>query len=203
VRLPVPLLAVLLTLAVSANAQDEPAQGYVLHPHQEVKVAALPTIVADSKADADVLAASVAAVFADPELCCGRKSALEDQVGSISQLSLKELGAKIRGKHYLDDGTSVVITDDYWPAASVNVEQIVGTLQAQRPLLMTWNDHLYVVYGAIFNQYIYDDGAITHVIEKLLLLDTRFDGDRRYVTFDRQTDDWGKVTGVLSLTVTR
>lgn len=202
-RLRVSLMAVLAVWAISAGAQDQPAQGYVLHPHQEIKVAPLPSIMADSRAEADVVSASVATALMDPEICCGRNSALEDQVGSISRLSLKELGAKVRGKHYLGDGSPVVIKDDYWPAASVNVEQIVGTLQAQRPLLMTWNGHTYVVYGAVFNEYVYDSGVNAHVIEKLLLLDTRFDGDRRYVTFDRQTDDWGNVTGLLSLTVTR
>jgi hypothetical protein len=197
-------VAPLVVAWCSANALAQtPTQGYVLHPHQEVQVASLPSIVADSKADTDVLAASLATAVADPEVCCGRRSALEDQVAAVSHSSLKELGQKIRGKHVLDSGASVIITDEYWPAASVNAEQIVGTLEAQHPLLMLWGSHVYVLYGAVFNQYLYDDGASMHVIEKLLLLDTRYDDDRRYVTFDRQNDDWDKVAGLLSLTITR
>lgn len=195
-------LLIIAVCGTNALAQS-PTQGYVLHPHQEVQVASLPSIVADSTADTDVLAASLATAVMDPQICCGRKSALEDQVATISHSSLKELGQKIRGKHYLYSGTSVVITDEYWPGAGVNAEQLIATLQAQRPLLMLWNNHVYVLYGAVFNEYVYDDGTSTHVIEKLLLLDTRFDDDRRNVTFDRQTDDWNNVAGLLSLTITR
>jgi hypothetical protein len=114
-----------------------------------------------------------------------------------------ELGAKIRGKHYLDSGGSIVVTDQYWPGASVNPGGIIGSLVAQRPLLMDWDGHLYVVYGALFDEYRYDDGRLEWVIKKLSLVDTRFSDKRRYVSFDRQTDDWGKVTGLLALTITR
>ena len=202
-RLPSHLALSAALIVITIHSVNARGQGYAVLPHQEVRVAPLPSIVADSRADADVIAASVATAVMDPEICCGRKSALEDQVGSITRFSLKDLGAKLRGKHYLDSGASVVIQDEYWPAASVNSDQIIVTLQAQRPLLMTWNGHLFVVYGVAFNQYAYDDGTITHVIEKLLLLDTRFDDDRRYVTFNRQTDDWTKVSGLLSLSITR
>lgn len=195
-------LLILIFCSPAANGQTE-GQSYVIHPDQEVQVASLPLIVADSSSDADLLTASVATAVMNPEICCGRKSALADQVGTVTRFSLEELGAKLRGKHDLDNGESIVIRDEYWPGAGVNAEKIVGTLQAQRPFLMTWNGHLYVLYGAVFDQYVYDDGGIMHVIEKLLLLDPRFDDDRRYVTFNRQTDDWSKVSGLLSLTITK
>lgn len=203
-RFRISLLVLPLLFAVSANAQDQLGdQGYVVHPNQEVQVSSLPSVVADSSSDADVLVASVAIAVKEPEVCCARSSALVDQVASVTKLSLKELGQKLRGKHYFDSGAPLVITDQYWPGASVNSEEIVGSLLAQRPLLATWNGHLYVLYGAVFNEYVYDSGARMHAIQKLLLLDTRFDDDRRYVIFNRSTDDWGKVSGLLSLTITK
>jgi hypothetical protein len=39
------------------------------------------------------------------------------------------------------------------------------------------------------------------MIHKLLLLDTRYSGSRRAVTFNRETDDWSKVQGMLRLAV--
>jgi hypothetical protein len=36
-------------------------------------------------------------------------------------------------------------------------------------------------------------------IFKIFLLDPRFSDQRREVSFDRQTDDWGKVQGLLTL----
>lgn len=198
------LLLVALFFCVNAHGQADQGQSpYVFRPNQEVRVASLPSLVAGSHDDDDVLTASVATAVMDPDICCDRKSALVDQVGSVTSFRLRELGEKLRGKHYLDSGSSIVVTDQYWSGASVNAEEIVGPLLAQRPLLMLWNGHLYVVYGAVFDEYLYDTGADMHVIRTLLLLDTRFDDKRRYVTFNRQTDDWTKVAGLLSLTITR
>jgi len=84
----------------------------------------------------------------------------------------------------------------------VTAEEIIATLQAQRPLLMDWNGHLYVLYGVMYDENLCTDGS-QHSIQKLLLVDTRFADHRRYVSFDRQTDDWGKVNGLLALTITR
>jgi hypothetical protein len=39
------------------------------------------------------------------------------------------------------------------------------------------------------------------MIHKLFLLDTRYSDSRREVTFNRDTDDWARVEGVLLLTV--
>jgi hypothetical protein len=40
-----------------------------------------------------------------------------------------------------------------------------------------------------------------NAIHKILLLDPRFSDDRRAISFDRLTDDWGKVQGMLLLKV--
>jgi len=188
---------------VSAWGQDIPGGWVLTRPNQEVRVAPLPALVADSKNGSDVMLASVAIAVMDPAVCCGRKSALEDQAALAEGSSLKELGEKLRGKHYLDSGETIFVADQYWSGAAANAGSIVASLAMQHPLLMDWDGHIYVVYGAVFDEYRYSDGVISDVIKKLLLVDTRFSGKRRYVAFDRQTDDWGKVTGLLQLTVTR
>jgi len=187
---------------ISADAQTE-SDGYVVHPYQEVRVASLPSTVADSTSESAVLAASVATAVMKPDVCCDRRSALEDQVASANKASLKELGEKLRGKHYLDSGSPILVADQYWSRSSVSAEDIIGSLMAQRPLLMDWNGRLYVLYGAVFDEYKYYSGKSTHVIRALLLVDARFSDRRRYVSFNRQTDDWGKVTGLLALAITR
>jgi hypothetical protein len=200
-RLLLPALLLAISSCVNTSAQDV-STAYVFHPDQEVRVVSLPSIVAASKSDSDVMVASLATAVMEQDVCCGRKSALEDLAPSDGK-SLKELGEKLRGKHYLDSGETILVTDQYWPGAAVNPEGIIGSLMAQRPLLMDWDGHLYVVYGALFDEYRYYDGRITWVIKKLSLIDTRFSDKRRYISFDRQTDDWSKVSGLLALTITR
>jgi hypothetical protein len=46
---------------------------------------------------------------------------------------------------------------------------------------------------------VYYKGESANEISKFLLLDTRFSDERRKVFFNRQTDDWGKVQGLLML----
>lgn len=175
----------------------------VILPNQLVQVASLPSVVAASKNKSDVMAASVATAVIDPAVCCGRNSALVDRVDLANGRSLMLLGEKVRGKHHLDSGSSIVVTDHYWPVASVHSDDIISSVMAEHPLLMVWSGHLYVVYGVVFDEVIYYGGARMHVIRKLLLVDTRFSDDRRYVSFNRQTDDWGKVTELLALAITR
>jgi len=114
------------------------------------------------------------------------------------------VGQRLRGKHYLDSGAPVFVADQYWPAApieqnSVQALDIINSLTAQRPLLMNWDGHFYVVYGVVFDECIDSNrGYYFPSISTLFLVDTRFSGLRRYVSFKR-TDNWGKVTGFLAL----
>jgi len=199
-HVPVWILLIFL-LSCGALGQDFPP---VIHPNQEVQVEALPSVVAASRRKSDVMAASVATAVFDPQVCCDRDSALGDRVESANGRSLMVLGEKLRGRHYLGSGLPIVVTDQYWPGAAVHAEDIISSLKAQRPLLLVWNGQLYVVYGAVFNEYRYwDSGMNMQIIVKLLLVDTRFSDRRRYVSFDRQTDDWSKVSELLALNIRR
>lgn len=195
------ILLLIVISCAAAFAQTESQSPPLALMNQEVQIPALPDVIADSKSQSDVMTASVALAVMDSEICCGRRSALEDQTGSSR--SLKELGEKLRGKHYLDSGSSIEIADQYWPGASVNADIIVNTLMAQRPMIMHWNDHLYVVSGVVFDEYKYSDGSDVRVIHKLLLIDPRYSDARRNSVFNRETDDWTKVSGLLALAITR
>jgi len=195
------LLLIVVNSCVNANGQDVGCTTVFL-PNQEVRVASLPLVVAASKSKSDVMAASVATAVTDPDVCCGRNSALVDRVDSADGRSLMLLGEKLRGKHYLDSGLSIVVTARFWPGASVNAEDIISSLMAQRPLLMDWSGRLYVLYGAVFDEYRSYGCGNMHAIRTLLLVDTRFSDRRRYVSFNRQTDDLGKVAGILALAIT-
>jgi hypothetical protein len=208
IKLPLSALTLLFITIVSccldANSQENGLGPYVFLPNQEVRVVALPSAVAASPSEADVLTANVATAMLERDVCCGRNSALEDRIPSAKGLSLRELGEKLRGKAYLDDGSPILVADQYWSGASIRADDIISSLMAQHPLLMNWNDQPYVLYGAVFDEYrYYESGYRVHVIRTLLLVDTRFSDRRRYVSFNRQTDDWGKVTGVLALSNTR
>jgi len=199
------LLIVIMSVIMGCSviAYGQPGDVYAVHPNQQVEVTSLPSIVASSDSEHAVLATSLETVIVEPDICCDRDSALEAQIPPARNLSLKDLGEKFRGKHSLGTGLSIEIADQYWSGASVTVGDILAALKAQQPLLIDWNGHLYVLYGAVFDDYIYNNGTLLHVLKTLSLIDTRYSDQRRYVSFNRQTDDWGKIGGLLKLTITR
>ena len=129
-------------------------------------MASLPTITASSSGDHAMLVASLATVIMQSDVCCDRDSALEAQIPSGNP-SLRDLGEKLRGKHYLGTGLTIEVDDQYWSGAAVNVEDIIAALIGQRPLLLDWNGHLYVLSGVVFDEYVYSNGTTQHILKTL------------------------------------
>jgi hypothetical protein len=173
------------------------------YPNREVRINDLPFVTSKSSDASDVLAASVEIILRDQEICCAKNSALEDSVQSADPKSLKDIAAKLQGRHRLSDGRPIMVTAEYVPATSLVSGTLLSTLSEKHPLLMEWNSHLYVVSGVIYNTTYTAEGARMDSILKIFLLDPRFSGQRREVTFDRSTDDWGKVEGLLTLKAAR
>lgn len=181
-------------------SQETP--GYTYLPNQEVRVDGLRPIKAKSTDPADVLLAALETILHDQDLCCGKNSALADSAQSADPSSLSDISVKLQGKHVLSDGRSISVTVEYLSTSSINPGQIVGSLQARHAILMQWNSHLYVLYGALFDETWYNSGDKTYAVRQLLLLDPRFSDERRSASFHRESEDWGKVQGMLTLSVT-
>ena len=167
----------------------------VFLPNQEVRVHELPALTAPSKNKTAVLSTELEITFRDKTVCCGKDSALEDAVLS-DPASLKELGARLQGRHWLSDGRPILVSADYVPRASVTPGLILAALMEQHAPLVEWKSHFYVLYGAIFNETLATSGR-DYAIHKLLLLDPRFSDGRREVVFDREVEDWEKIGGLL------
>ena len=175
-------------------------------PNQEVRVANLPSLTAPSTGASAVLATALEIIVNDNQVCCEKNSALEDSVQYAAQsdpVSLKELSDKLRGKHRLGDGQAIAVKTEYFSQSSVYADLIIRTLLDQRPQLIQWESHLYVLYGALFDETRFYNGAREFSVHKLFLLDPRFSDERRDAVFNREIDDWRKVRGLLTLSVVR
>ena len=171
---------------------------------QDVQVSHAPVIVARSQDPSDVLRASLATILHDKSVCCGRDSALAEEVAKLDPLVLKDIAAKLQGRHLLGDGRPIMVTAEYLDPASINSGRLITTLHDQHALLMTWSSHLYVCYGVTYRRdYDASTGATLNTIINFLLLDTRYSDSRRKVRFNRETDDWSQVHGMLYATSSR
>jgi hypothetical protein len=191
--LPAIVMAWSLTLACSASGQ-------VAYPEQEIRVHDLPALTARSTHSSDALATSLEIIFNNKEICCGKDSALEDSVQSADPKSLKDVAAKLQGRHLLSDGRPITVTTEYLAPDQVTAGHLIAMLRDQRPALMMWNAHLYVVYGASYVETDdYSTNQIAYAVHKFLLQDVRFSDARRSISFDRLTEDPSKVQGLLFL----
>jgi len=193
------LISSLILASCFARSQDYPSQASVFHPNQVVQINNLPLRAAQSTSSSATLIAALDIVFHHPDVCCGKGSTLEDVTLSADSLSLKELGNKLQGKRRLRNGRPIMVTAEYLSPSSIGAEQLIAPLTNNQPFLMEWNSHLYVVYGAVFDETVYSSGLRDYVIHKLLLFDPRLSTTPNETTFSRQKDDWTKVQGLLLL----
>lgn len=177
------------------------AKAQILNQDQEIQVHDLSSLMARSHDPSDVLLTSLDIVFHDKEICCGRDSALEDSAQAADPKSLKDIAAKLAGRHLLSDGRPIKVTAEYLTPEAVTAGEVVGKILNQHAALMEWNSHLYVVYGVVFVWNPDANGAPMMYLHKLLLWDTRFFGARRTVVFDREKEDPSSVQGLLFVQV--
>ena len=191
-------LAMLVVLWGLSGIGTNPVFGQVFDKDLEIRVDTLPTLVARSKDPMDVLLTSLAIVFRDKEICCGKDSALGDQVRSADPKSLKDVASKLNGRHLLSDGRPFMVTADYMAPEAMNSGTLIRMMTAQHAGLMQWNAHLYVVDGLIYKWIMtgpdFKSTSMT-VIHKFLLRDPRFTDERQNVEFNRSSDDITKIGG--------
>lgn len=181
-----------------------PAQGQTYPTNQEVHIAGLPSLVARSPSSSDVLLTSLDTIFHDPSVCCAKDSALVDSVEKADPKSLKDVAAKLQGRHLLSDGRPIMVTAAYIEPQAINSGMLITTLRDKHALLMSWKSHLYVCYGVTYvRDYDPSSGAEADTIYKFLLLDTRYSDSRRDKVFNRETDDFSKVEGFLWVALTQ
>lgn len=148
------VLAACIVFLCPAGAQTD------VYRDLEDRVSGLPSLVSKSHDPADVWATSLDTMIHDRSICCGRDSALEDSVERADPLSLKDVVSKLQGRHLLNDGRPISVVAEFWPTQAVDGLRIVNTLKDQHALLMSWNSHLYVVYGVIYRWVDYGDDVL-------------------------------------------
>jgi hypothetical protein len=184
-------------IAISWLALGACAYGQESYINLEVHVSDLPTLQAHSHEHSDVLLSSLATILQDREVCCGKDSALEDSVQRADPASLPDVAAKLQGRHLLSDGRPIMVTAKYIAPDALNGYLLLETLQQKHAMLMQWRSHLYVCYGVTYRKDYDADGGVMYTILTFRLIDTRYSDARREVAFNRGTDDWTKVQGML------
>ncbi|MGO8794689.1 MAG: hypothetical protein ACLQLC_07690 [Candidatus Sulfotelmatobacter sp.] len=186
-------------------AQGQENNPTVFLGNQEARVSNLPAVTAVTKARPAVLAAALEIILHNKAVCCGKESALADAVAYAAlsdPLSLKDLAGKVSGRQRTSEDQPVLVDAEYVAGNSITADFIVRSLLGQRALIMEWKSHLYVLYGALYNEVRDNSGGREFTVDKLYLQDPRFSDEQREVVFNRETDDLTRVQGVLAVSFT-
>jgi hypothetical protein len=186
-------------LGVFVLCSVAPAQ--LVNLDQQIEVKDLPSLISPSPHSSDILVTSLAIVLHNPEVCCGKDSALEDSVEKADPKSLQDVAAKLTGRHLLGDGRPIMVNAEFFPPEKTTAGYLITTMTSRNALLMEWNSRVYVVHGLIYfwQPAGTPDGPAgpIPVVHKFLLWDTRYSDSRRELVFNRDSDDLGKVQGFL------
>ena len=185
----------LVTIAISC-----PAFPQVFNKELEVRIHGLPKFMATSPDPSDVLLTSLHTIIRNQEICCTEESALGDRARAADPNSLKDVAAKLTGRHVLSDGRAVTVTAEYLTLEQMNAGHLIKMISDQQPALLQWDSHIYVLDGL---GYVWipsgtaEGMSATSAIRKFLLLDTRYSDARRRTEFNRDRDDLSKIEGLL------
>ncbi|HVZ15777.1 MAG TPA: hypothetical protein VG897_01575 [Terriglobales bacterium] len=182
-----------LLLIVSAYSQ-EPAPSEVVHPNQRVEVSNLPSLVADKDTPPELAALRI--VLHAENIRCDEHSAIETAARTVTDHSLKDLVTKIAGTSCATDRGSVKINASFVPGSAIRGDDVIGILLRHKPQLIQYQGGIVVLYGVIYDEHLYADGSRMNVVRKFLMLDPRYLGERRFVSFTREKDDFTHVAGV-------
>src|ERR1700680_2750895 len=131
------IVASLLVGGSLVYGQDYPTK-------QEVHVSGLRALMARSQEPSDVVLTSLDTIIHDRSVCCGKDSALGDSAERADPASLKDVAAKLQGRHLLSDARPIMITAAYLEPQAISAGILIATLRDQHAMLLEWKSRFYV-----------------------------------------------------------
>ena len=189
-------VCVALFVVSMAAAQSQGTSEYV-NPNLRVEVPGLSTTAAEP--GTSVAPAALHIVLKAQNIHCDRYSEVETAIKSVSGNPLKELVGRISGTSCATGTGTIRVAVSFVPNSSIRADDLIAGLQAYKPQLINYQNNLYVLYGAVYDEHVYSDGTRMNVIRELLLLDPRYRGKKRAVVFVRDKDDFKQIEGVATI----
>jgi hypothetical protein len=180
-------------------AQDLPPA--YIHPYQRIAVPNLAQFRAADDSRPAVLKAVVATVLSGLNVKCGSGSQLYSVLEANAELPLRAVAAKISGASCSMEGRTLHVNATFAPNGAIKANGIVASVMQHQPLLLEWKNRIYVLYGVVYDQHLYNTGAQDNVIREFLLIDPRYSDTRRFLAFNRAKDNFADVAGIATISV--
>ena len=107
----------------------------------------------------------------------------------------------INDDYILDDQRKLRMESRVFDGASVTPDFLIMSMRQQRPLLLWWKKHPYVLYGVTYDEFIKPNANRMFIIQKMNLADPLAAKDKHFVVFDRSADDISEIDAIVDIVV--
>ncbi len=188
-----------VTWSVAQSLPDPDPE--VVHPNIRITVPHLSPVNVAGELNGTAANAAVLTVLGASNLKCDPASQLNAVLEANAEAPLRTLAEKVSGASCMTNGRIVHLSAAFTPNGSTHADAIIAPIVHGKPLLIRWNEVLYVLYGVIYDEHLHNSGKRVNVIRQLLLIDPRYANERKFVSFDRGKDDFAQVEGIAEIRI--
>ncbi|HXZ80613.1 MAG TPA: hypothetical protein VEG30_11825 [Terriglobales bacterium] len=196
------LLISILALATASLAKKKPGSSLQQNPGQTADLSDPPFFAAAQKCENWAWAAGVQTILKAQGVNIRQNYWIQKaNAGELcveTPMDLGDIASVIDGDYVLDDGDKVHLDSRVAAGAPTDVGMIVASIKLNRPLLLFWKSHAYLVEGITYDEYLYPNGQRMLEAREIRLVDPY---DKKPASFVKGQDDASEISGTLEVIV--
>lgn len=114
---------------------------------------------------------------------------------------ITDLAQRISHDYILDDGQKFSLAAQFSAGAPTQADFLIVSIRQNRPLMLFWRNHGYLLTGMTYDEYIAPTGNKMFMVKELRLFDPLGEEGKREQTFVRDRDNPNDLNGILELSV--
>jgi len=192
---------IVASLSAFAEKKKPVRIDYQLKPNQQATIEHPQIVVAEKRCENWIWAAALDSVLKAKGSATGQEYQILRLYGGTPCTGVKsysELADKISHEYVLDDGQRFLLQAQYTPGPPLHIDPLVMAMREQRPLMVIWKSHAYVLTGISYDEFIGPNNSRILALKELRLADPASGGS---VSFVRERDDSQEINGMMDVTV--
>jgi hypothetical protein len=189
------------SLLAFAEKKKQVRIGYQLRPDQQAVIEHPQIVTAERRCENWVWAAALDSLLKAKGSATGQEYQVLRLYGGTPCMEVKsysELADKISHEYVLDDGRRFLLQATYIAGPPQHIDPLVVAMREQRPLMLIWKSHTYVLTGVNYDEYIGPNNSRILELKDLTLADP---ATGESVSFLRERDDSQEINGTMDVTV--
>ena len=112
---------------------------------------------------------------------------------------IADLAQRISHDYVLPDGQRFRLDAQFTAGAPSQADPLIVAMRQNRPLMLIWRNHSYLLTGMAYDEYIAPTGNRMFMVQSLTLFDPDGDEGKREVAFVRDRDNPDDLNGLIEL----